>query len=259
MVSKTTKMFSKLLTDTDIKKRLAIPAKSLPSLPPFNGSHAVIIHLLCGTSTWPILCTIRRKGYKKPVFSGGLWRNFVVSNNVNVGDKITMCKVQYEDGSSHYLVELEKSAASNQYGALPSPALSFNHDADANALPNSGNEVEHLAKTPDDAPIKQKGVIRIMELSNGATDTLVDDDHVINKPSVKIFGTNLSDEVTEMKWFMAKEEINFFGIDEGGAIAMAMTYGSGTSDDCGEACCNIITHHQSEVSLDLVLRQPNPL
>lgn len=60
---------------------------------------------------------------------------------------------------------------------------------------------------------------------------MVDDDHVINKPSVKIFGTNLSDEVTEMKWFMAKEgrEINFFGNDEGGAIAtamaMAMAYG----------------------------------
>ncbi|XVE67451.1 hypothetical protein DITRI_Ditri08aG0162100 [Diplodiscus trichospermus] len=33
-------IFLKSLTDTDIKKRMAIPAKILPSLPDFNGSHA---------------------------------------------------------------------------------------------------------------------------------------------------------------------------------------------------------------------------
>ncbi|MBA0730361.1 hypothetical protein Golax_004526 [Gossypium laxum] len=223
-----TKMFSKLLTETDIKKRLAIPVKILPSLPGFNGSHAVRI--------WPIVCTVRKQGYKKPVFSGGLWRNFVICNSFNVGDRITMFKVQYEDGSCLYRVEVEKLADSNQYGDL------------------------QLHKASD-APIKQEGVIPIMELPNVANDTFVD--HVIAKPPVRIFGTNTTDEMkclgdtkdTNMgeppllSPYMAKgeRETNLFGITEGGANVMAYS---------GEACCcNIIT--DLRLSLDLTLAPPN--
>ena len=110
MAVQATKMFSKLLSETDIKKRLAIPEKILGFLPDFNGTHAVKIDLMYGTRIWPIFCSIRKKGYKKPVFSGG-WRNFVICNNFNVGDKITMYKVQDEDGFSHYRVEVEKPAS----------------------------------------------------------------------------------------------------------------------------------------------------
>ncbi|MBA0666878.1 hypothetical protein Goklo_003238 [Gossypium klotzschianum] len=231
-----TKMFSKLLTETDIKKRLAIPVKILPSLPGFNGSHAVRIQLMYGTRIWPIVCTVRKQGYKKPVFSGGLWRNFVICNSFNVGDRITMFKVQYEDGSCLYRVEVEKLADSNQYGDL------------------------QLHKASD-APIKQEGVIPIMELPSVANDTFVD--HVIAKPPVRIFGTNTTDEMkclgdtkdTDMgeppllSPYMAKgeREINLFGITEGGANVMAYS---------GEACCcNIIT--DLRLSLDLTLAPPN--
>ncbi|KAK8613795.1 hypothetical protein V6N13_101551 [Hibiscus sabdariffa] len=74
-----------------------------------------------GTRMWPIDCTVRKKGYKKPVFSGGLWRGFVIGNKLNVGDRISMYKVP----DSHYMVEVEKEkpAASNQHGALPFPDL----------------------------------------------------------------------------------------------------------------------------------------
>ncbi|XVE94159.1 hypothetical protein REPUB_Repub01dG0257700 [Reevesia pubescens] len=104
-----TKIFSKSVTDTDIKKRLAIPAKVLPSFPDLNGTHALNIHLMYGTRVWPIVCSIRKRGYKKPVFSTG-WRNFVIHNNFNVGDRLTLYKVQEEDGSFHYKVEVEKQA-----------------------------------------------------------------------------------------------------------------------------------------------------
>ncbi|KAK8564415.1 hypothetical protein V6N12_036539 [Hibiscus sabdariffa] len=95
--------------DTDVKKRLAIPAKILPSLPGFSeSSHAVNINLVYGTRKWPLVCTVRKKGYKKPVFSGRLRTDFVICNNLNVGDGISMFKVEDEDGSSHYRVEVEK-------------------------------------------------------------------------------------------------------------------------------------------------------
>ncbi|KAB2036151.1 hypothetical protein ES319_D04G204300v1 [Gossypium barbadense] len=78
-------VFSKSLTGTEIKKS-------------FNRSHAVIIKLMYGTEIWPIVCTIRKKGYKKPVFSGPLWRNFVISKKLRIGDRIRMYKVH--DGCS---------------------------------------------------------------------------------------------------------------------------------------------------------------
>lgn len=99
-----------------------------------------------------------------------------------------------------------------------------------------------------------------MELPNVAKDTFVD--HVIAKPPVRIFGTNMTDEMkclgitkdTDMgeppllSLNMAKGEREIlFGIAEGGANAMACR---------GEACsCNIITDQR--LSLDLTLAPPN--
>ncbi|TYG74836.1 hypothetical protein ES288_D04G215300v1 [Gossypium darwinii] len=97
-------VFSKLLTDTDIKKRLAIPSKTLSDLPNFNGSNGVRINIMYGTKIWPIDCTARRTGYKKPVFSGRLWRAFIMSNELKVGDRISLYKVQGKDGCSHFKI-----------------------------------------------------------------------------------------------------------------------------------------------------------
>ncbi|KAK8617820.1 hypothetical protein V6N13_080725 [Hibiscus sabdariffa] len=160
-------MFSKLLTATDIKKRLAIPAKILPSLPAFNGSHVIKIHLMSGTSMWPIDCTVRKKGYKKPVFSGGLWRDFVTGNKLNVGDRISMYKVQ----DSHYRVEVDKEnlAATSQHGAPVACRRKVN------------NKRKRVPEAPD-APIKWE----LGAHADVATRSFFD--QVIAKPSVKIFG-----------------------------------------------------------------------
>ncbi|KAB2036164.1 hypothetical protein ES319_D04G205600v1 [Gossypium barbadense] len=273
MASQPTKMFSKKLKTTDINKRLAIPGQILPSLPAFNAGYAVRIQLMYGTEIWPIDCTVRKNGYKKPVLSRG-WRKFVVDNELKTGDKITMYKdFEDEDGGSHFRVEVEKpEAASNQdRRTLPSSSSSFltfnDHEVDGT---NSGNEADRIPNQAlDDGAIKLEGGIPIMELPDVATDTLVDG-HVIAKPSVKIFGAIMTDEMkclgitkgtdtgepSLLSPCMAKpeRETDFFGIAEGGD---AIAYGSGPSDAAGEACCNMITHHQS-VSLDLVLSQPNP-
>ncbi|GMJ08251.1 hypothetical protein HRI_004494300 [Hibiscus trionum] len=121
MAAQSTKiLFSKKLKVTDIEKRLAIPKKIMSSLPDFNGGHAIHIQLVHGTKTWPIICTVRTQWYKKLVFSGGLWRSFVIGNKLNAGDRINMYKVQDDDGSfSHYRVEMDQPAASNQDRALP--------------------------------------------------------------------------------------------------------------------------------------------
>nr|KJB77940.1 hypothetical protein B456_012G169000 [Gossypium raimondii] len=266
-------MFSKKFKTTDINKRLAIPGKILPSLPAFNGGHAVMIQLKYGINIWPIYCTVRENGYKKPVLSVG-WRKFVADNKLKTGDIITMYKdFEDEDGGSHFRVEVEKPpAASKQdrsHGTLPSSSVIAFNDHEVHGT-NSGNEADRIPnKALDDGAINLEGGIPIMELPDVATDTLVDG-HVIAKPSVTIFGAIMTDEMkclgitkgtdmAEPSLFspcMAKpeREIDFLGIVEGGD---AIAYGSGPSDAAGEACCNFITHHRS-ITLDLVLSQPNP-
>ncbi|TYI88384.1 hypothetical protein E1A91_D04G205300v1 [Gossypium mustelinum] len=123
-------VFSKSLTGTEIKKS-------------FNRSHAVIIKLMYGTEIWPIVCTIRKKGYKKPVFSGPLWRNFVISKKLRIGDRIRMYKVH--DGCSDCRLEVEKPTATSNMELAMAVWLS-----------------------------------------------------IMSLPPVWLFGTNLSDETTEM-------------------------------------------------------------
>ncbi|EOX97111.1 Uncharacterized protein TCM_006212 [Theobroma cacao] len=245
------KMFSKSLTDTDINKRLAIPAKILPSLPDFNGSHAVTIHLMYGTKTWPIICSIRKTGYKKPVFSGG-WRNFVIFNDFHVGEVLTMYKVQDEEGSFHYKVEVEKLATPSV--ALSTRAVSLNPEVDETTgtshpkINNFQHDQEQLPKA--DAPVIQEGAT--MELADAAANAPVPFvDHVIAKPSGMIFGTAVSDEATSKACVKPEHEteMKFFGITRG--IGMG-------EPPLIKAQCDLNESVSTErLNLDLVLGQPN--
>ncbi|XVE94158.1 hypothetical protein REPUB_Repub01dG0257600 [Reevesia pubescens] len=275
------KMFSKSLTDTDIKKRLAIPAKVLPAFSDFSGSHAVIIHLMYGTRVWPIVCSIRKKGHKKPVFSGG-WRNFVICNNFNVGDRLTLYKVQDEDGSSHYRVEVEKPASRPSGVLISSPALSLNHDqVDENSVTRKVLNFEHEQEQLPKAPIILEEAI--MEPSDAFVG------HVIAKQPIKIFGANVGDEATikadhfkneqetEMKlfgitkgigmgepplpsYYMTKEEreTESFGLTNGGAIAYGTTSRTEklSLDLVMGQLIGISTPYTGVVNLDLTLAPP---
>nr|KJB77944.1 hypothetical protein B456_012G169400 [Gossypium raimondii] len=124
-------VFSKFLSDTDIKMRLAVPSAIQGSLPPFNGGHALIFQFWQGTRFWPMHYSIRRKGYSKPVFSGRYWRNFVY-NNLNVGDSFTLHQVKVEDGSSYYRVEVGREIDYLGRNAMAKNAMAYGSGSTAN-------------------------------------------------------------------------------------------------------------------------------
>ncbi|TYI44145.1 hypothetical protein ES332_A01G217200v1 [Gossypium tomentosum] len=243
------------------KKRLAVLAKILPVLPDFNGSYAMKLHLMYGTKAWPIVCFVRKNGYKKPVFSG-------------LEIKLTLYKVNDIDeaGSCYYKVEAEKPAK-------PSRDISLNHRVDNGTtgsgtyptkVPNFECEKKLLFKDAD-APIEEEGAPLLESAYDAAPVPF--SSHVVSKPPCWVFGIDLSEEgsseaqlKTEMKssgitmcmgdepphhssYCMIKEEKerNFIG----------PAYGIGTSD----ACCKSGTQrhslnlapHAEEMNLDLTL------
>ncbi|KAL4347794.1 hypothetical protein GQ457_17G001440 [Hibiscus cannabinus] len=105
MASPNTKVFSKKLSKTDAKKRLAVPTRSTASLPEFiNGSHAIRIGLISDTKTWPIQYTISKNGpNRRPSFTSG-WTQFVACNGLKCGDELGLYKVR----SFLYRVEVEE-------------------------------------------------------------------------------------------------------------------------------------------------------
>ncbi|XVE67454.1 hypothetical protein DITRI_Ditri08aG0162500 [Diplodiscus trichospermus] len=251
-MAQTIKIFSKSLTDTDIKKRMAIPAKILPFLPDFNGSHAVKIHLIYGTRVWPIFCSIRKKGYKKPVFSSG-WRKFVLSNNFNAGDELTLYKEQDEAGLFHYRVQVEKPARPS--GDLSPCSHSLNHEVDENTGTshteawNFQNEQKQLLEA--DAPIKHEETIS--EFPDVAADApAAFFDNVIAKHPCRIFGANVSDEATGKSHFKSEHEESKVKIEKSSFCAMA-----GTSQAVGDAYYKSRTESE-KLSLDLKLGLPTP-
>ncbi|XWS62427.1 hypothetical protein CRYUN_Cryun06bG0009800 [Craigia yunnanensis] len=121
------KLFSKSLTAIDCLKRLSIPKRVITSLPVFHGGHAVELQVRYETMEWPLVCTIRKKGYKKPVLSKG-WRKFVLANNLNVGDELTLHKEEDESGLLHYRVEVKRATRPSR--ALSQSPLALEHDLD---------------------------------------------------------------------------------------------------------------------------------
>ncbi|MFQ6648853.1 hypothetical protein Gotur_020736 [Gossypium turneri] len=113
-------------------------------------------------------CTVRRNGCLKLVLSGG-WIRFIVQNKLKVGDRITVYKD--ENGSSHYMVEVEEPPATNQHGTLPnSPASYFiRHEPDGTTVKAGAHH------QPDIASINM----------------------FVNPcqwPSIEMFGTNINDK-----------------------------------------------------------------
>ncbi|OMO75190.1 hypothetical protein CCACVL1_16287 [Corchorus capsularis] len=199
-------IFSKLLTETDIKKRLAIPSNALPFLPDFSGRHSVEIRLLYGTRVWPIICSVRKTGYKKPVFSGG-WRDFVTYNQFNVGDEFKLHKHKETGSCFYYRVEVDKNHPRSAATALESETSTLSPPA------FSGTKI-FKAEHEREQPFNAGAIPPVKEEAADATVTVIAD-HVISSISPNfIFGTAVSDESTSKDQYLKNEhepEINFFG------------------------------------------------
>ncbi|GLT85811.1 hypothetical protein SLE2022_039860 [Rubroshorea leprosula] len=100
-------LFKKPLKPTDITKRLAIRTKSLEFLPHFNGGHAVNLNVLYEGRVWPMVCSTRKQGYKKPVLSIG-WIPFVCENHLNVGDVVALYK-EADEAGLQYRMEVNRA------------------------------------------------------------------------------------------------------------------------------------------------------
>ena len=102
---------SKILRETDTKKRLSVPIRFLRSLPPFKpGSHAVTFEATDEKGkAWIFQCSIRKTGqYPKPVLTRG-WVAFVKSKNLQVGGKVRFIKHRNRATATiSYKVRVEK-------------------------------------------------------------------------------------------------------------------------------------------------------
>ncbi|KAJ6887918.1 B3 domain-containing transcription factor NGA4-like [Populus alba x Populus x berolinensis] len=102
--------FSKLLTKTDIQKRLSLPTKCFKPLPSPKGSHGRDFPAIDESGfAWTFQCSTRKKGHPKPVLSKG-WLAFVRHKELKVGDRVKFFKEKDQGGPAtpFYRVEAEK-------------------------------------------------------------------------------------------------------------------------------------------------------
>ncbi|OMO92221.1 hypothetical protein COLO4_17739 [Corchorus olitorius] len=100
-------IFSKILTKTDVEKRLAVPSKHLKCFPRFKGhEHAVNIEAIDDQSgkICVFQCSIRKKNHLKPVISKG-WVQYVRNRQLRVGDKVKF----YREAGGNYRIKVKKS------------------------------------------------------------------------------------------------------------------------------------------------------
>ncbi|KAL9334645.1 hypothetical protein Peur_071826 [Populus x canadensis] len=102
--------FSKLLTKTDIHKRLSLPTKCFKPLPSLKGSHVRDFPAIDESGFgWTFQCSTRKKGHPKPVLSKG-WLAFVRHKELKAGDRVKFFKEKDQSGTAtpFYRIEAEK-------------------------------------------------------------------------------------------------------------------------------------------------------
>ena len=104
-------LFAKLLTQTDIEKRLAVPTASLPQLGFVNGRENHYVDLLVKDSTervWMFRCSTRLTGnHPKPYLSSG-WLEFVQTKGLGINDKVHFYKEDEAIGAQ-YRIKVERN------------------------------------------------------------------------------------------------------------------------------------------------------
>ncbi|GKU97711.1 hypothetical protein SLEP1_g10818 [Rubroshorea leprosula] len=99
--------FSKILSEGDIKRQMAVNSDFVDHLPEHRGGETVnfpVVDVRSGT-TWQFGYYVRRDGHPKPVFLGG-WHDYRRHRGLKVGDKITF----WADGGN-YSVQAERKVS----------------------------------------------------------------------------------------------------------------------------------------------------
>ncbi|XWS62434.1 hypothetical protein CRYUN_Cryun06bG0010500 [Craigia yunnanensis] len=132
--------FKKILTKTDIEKRLSVPTVNKKCFLNFRGQHKVEFKVKDKNSkVWSFGCSTRKnKGYPKPVLSKG-WLQFVRCWKLAIDDGVILYRKQDEAGKWPYRIEVIKRAT--QRSSVLSPLVQ-NHDADRTMAIASYSNVE---------------------------------------------------------------------------------------------------------------------
>ncbi|XVE66905.1 hypothetical protein DITRI_Ditri08aG0117600 [Diplodiscus trichospermus] len=102
-------LFSKLLTQTDIERRLSVPTNILYLLPFLDGDHRYVDLQVKDSSggLWTFRCICRDGIYAKPVFSKG-WLEFVNAKNLKIHDKVVVYKEKDVEAATPYRIKAKR-------------------------------------------------------------------------------------------------------------------------------------------------------
>ncbi|KAK1584047.1 hypothetical protein Q3G72_029402 [Acer saccharum] len=93
-------IFSKLLTETDIKARLTVPTDALAHINIPGGGNKVDLSVMdSGGNRHTFRCYTRPDRHPKPAFTTG-WLDFVRAKGLQIGDKVTFSKLEDEAGGT---------------------------------------------------------------------------------------------------------------------------------------------------------------
>ncbi|XVF45886.1 hypothetical protein PTKIN_Ptkin02bG0243700 [Pterospermum kingtungense] len=104
-------VFSKILTKTDVEKRLSVPSAKEQCFLEFRGQHKKEFKVVDKKGkVWAFGCSIRKKKeYPKPVLSKG-WLQFVRSWELQIDDEVKLHRMQDKAGKGQYVIEVIKTA-----------------------------------------------------------------------------------------------------------------------------------------------------
>ncbi|XWS54860.1 hypothetical protein CRYUN_Cryun10bG0125800 [Craigia yunnanensis] len=102
-------LFSKLLTQTDIERRLSVPNQVLHLFPILDGDHRYADLQVKDNSggLWTFRCIWRDGIYAKPVFSKG-WLEFVYAKSLKIYDKVVLYKEKDVEAAVPYRIEVTR-------------------------------------------------------------------------------------------------------------------------------------------------------
>ncbi|XVF00600.1 hypothetical protein REPUB_Repub04eG0014600 [Reevesia pubescens] len=136
-------IFSKILTKTDIEKRLSVPTVKKQCFLNFRDQHKAEFKVVDKNGeVWTFVCSTRKKkgDYPKPVLSKG-WLQFVRCWKLAIGDEVIIYRNQDKAGKAkgYYMIEVIKRATQRSWVVSPSAQK---HDADRTMAVASCSNVE---------------------------------------------------------------------------------------------------------------------